>query len=148
MLLIGYCLLNKLFGMVDDIKIIKTEQLSIGKAELRADGILTFEPDPALIKDYTMPILEEMLDALLRITDGTPRPFYVDNRYVLAMLGQKERDYLEDNLERFATAAAMTESSPITRMIGNTFFRFKKPHMDFKIFKEKGPAIEWLLSLE
>lgn len=132
----------------ENAEILKSEQVSIGKAELRADGILTFEPDPALIGDYTMPILEEMLEAILKITDGVPRPFYVDNRYVLAMLNQKERDFLEAHFERFATAAAMTESSPVTRMIGNTFFRLKKPHMPFRIFKEKEPAIKWLLTLD
>ena len=130
----------------EKVKILKSEQLSVGKAELRSDGILTFEPDPALMKDYTLSILKEMLDVFTEMTDGTPCPYFCDNRYVLGLFLKEEKEFMAKHFHEFATVFAMTERSPVTRLIANSFVKIQKPKIEIKMFKEKDDAIAWLLA--
>jgi hypothetical protein len=130
------------------VDILKSEDLNYGVAQLRSDGILTFDPNPAVMKDYTVEILEEMLEVFLRFSDGSPMPYFCDNRYILGMLGADEKEFIMQHFHKFASVFAMTVSSPITRLVANTFVKIQKPPVQLKMFRKKEDAINWLLSFE
>ena len=129
--------------MSETFTILKSVELDYGVAELRSDNILTFEPNH-LLKDYTVPILKELLSAFIEITEGKPRLYYCNNSYILSMLSKEEQDFVNKHFLEFATAFAMLEGSPITRLITNSFISAYKPIIPVKMFKRKEDAITWL----
>ena len=130
--------------MGTDVTILKSSDLPFARIELRSDGILTFEPDPGKLKDYTVPILEESLVAMLEISEGIPRPYFCDNRYVLGILGAEEKKFIKAHFHKFVSCYAMAENSPITRFVANSFFKAFKDEIDMRMFKDKESGITWL----
>lgn len=125
-----------------NIEIIKSVKFDYGIIELRSDNIMTYEPIDG-ITTLTLPQLDIMLELLLAVSDGIPRPYFSNNTN-LKSLGSKERISIANNIHRFACACAITENSAITRFINYTFMQLSRPTIPVKMFKEKEDAFAWL----
>lgn len=131
-----------MFDSYQNIEIIKSVQLDFGTIELRSDDILTFEPAKG-ITTVNKDQLVIMLENLIEISNGVPKPFITDNRNVKSF-GFEERDYVAKNIHLFATASAILEDSFVIRFITHTIVTMFKPQIPMKMFKTKESAIEWL----
>ena len=121
-------------------------ELAFGKIELLDGGILTFAAFSHL-ETVTLQQLQELLDALVEITQGNPMPFFADNSNMKS-LGLKERKYIGDNLHLFATASAVKENSTSIRFIGNAINHLFPPKVPMRMFKSEKEAFAWLRSLK
>lgn len=131
--------------MSEKIEIEKFIELPFGMVELRSDNILVFRPDIGRFKDYTIPILEEMLDAFREITDGQPRPYLCDNRYITGIVNKEEQAYINKYFGDFATRAALITDSVVVRMLVNTYNAIFKPKVEIRLFNSEEGAVVWLL---
>ncbi|MCB0409922.1 MAG: hypothetical protein KDD29_06855 [Flavobacteriales bacterium] len=128
--------------MPNNYEVIKSVPFDYGLIELRSDNIITFEPVDGF-STFTIPQLKVMLEILLDISEGIPRPYFSDNRN-LKSLGTEERVYINEHMHKFTSAFAMTENSAITRFITHTFMQLNRPPFPVKMFKTKDEAILWL----
>ena len=64
--------------MPNEITIIKSVPFEYGTIELRSDEVITYEPKEG-VTSFTMPQLELMLDILLDLSNGTPKPYFSNN---------------------------------------------------------------------
>lgn len=131
-----------MFNDNKNIEIIKSVKFDYGIIELRSDNIMTYEPIDG-ITTLTLPQLDIMLELLLAVSDGIPRPYFSNNKN-LKSLGSEEKIYIKDNIKNFATAFAMTEDSAVTRFITYSFMQLNRPSIPVKMFKTKEEAYEWL----
>lgn len=122
--------------------IIKSVPFEFGTIELRDDDILTFEPSKG-ITTLNLDELKTMRDALIKISNNNPLPFYSNNKN-LKNLGAEEREFVGSNIHLFASKGAITENSALVRFITHTIVHFYKPPIPMKMFKKKEDAIEWL----
>lgn len=134
-----------MLNSVKNIEIIESIPLDFGTVELRSDDILTFEPAKG-ITTVNKQQLEVMLENLVKLSKGKPKPFISDNRNVKSF-GYEERDYVAKNIHLFATASAIIEDSFVIRFITHTIVTMFKPQIPLKMFKTKEDAIAWLHSL-
>ena len=132
--------------MSEQYSILKTKQLAYGLAELRSDGILTFEPNENT-EIYSLEQLKEMLLVFKELTNGIPHLYYSNNNNLVGRFGSKEKVFMSEHFHEFATAFAMTEKSALTRFVTHSFIYLNKPKVPIKMFKTKATAIEWLKSL-
>ena len=130
--------------MPNEITIIKSVPFEYGTIELRSDEVITYEPKEG-VTSFTMPQLELMLDILLDLSNGTPKPYFSNNTN-LKTIDTEERLYITKHIHRFASKFAMTENSAITRFITHTFMQLSRPSIPVKMFKTKQEAINWLKS--
>lgn len=119
-------------------------ELDFGCLELRQDGVLYWKPKSGLTS-IKLEELKQMLEAAFQLTNNQPRPFLSDNRQYES-LGFAERQFVGDNLHRFASAVAILESSPIVRFISHTINQFFSPRVEMQMFKTEEEAILWLLN--
>ena len=133
-----------LVGQSSDI-IIKQVSIEHGLVELRADDILVFRPDISTFKEYTIPVLKDLLEVFTEITDGIPRPYMCDNRYITGIVNKEEQRYIDAHFEKFATEMAMITHSAPVRLIVNSYTKIFKPKVPIQLFKSEEEAIEWLL---
>ena len=126
--------------------ILKSITLGFGIAELRDDGILTFEPN-LKTPIYSLDQLKEMLVVFKEMTAGEPHLYFSNNDNLTGTFGSQEKVFMSTHFHEFATAFAMTEKSAMTRFITHTFIHLNKPKIPIKMFKTKAAAIEWLKSL-
>ncbi len=119
--------------------------MDFGTVELRSDDILTFTPAKGIITLNKLQ-LEVMLENLIKLSNGKPKPFISDNRTVKSF-GYEERDYVAKNIHLFATASAIIEDSIVIRFVTHTIITMFKPQIPLKMFKTKADAIVWLHSL-
>lgn len=125
---------------------LREKEIVHGKIQLRADGILSFEPNVATFKNYDLEVLQDLLEAFVDITDGIPKPYLCDNRYVTGIVSKKEQEYMNENFGKFATKAALLSNSTILRIIVNSYNMIFKPKVEVKLFGDEEKAINWLLS--
>jgi hypothetical protein len=128
--------------MPNKVSIIKSIPFEYGVIELRSDDIITYEPKEG-VTNFTIPHLKLMLEILLDLSDGVPKPYF-SNNHNLKSLGSEERLYISKHIPRFASKFAMTENSPITRFITHTFMQLSRPSIPVKMFKTKEEAYAWL----
>lgn len=131
--------------MPEDTTILKEKKISHGLIELRSDNILTFRPDIATFKDYSLEVFKDLLEVFVEITDGTPRPYICDNTYVTGIVNKEALAFMNEHFPKFATKAAMITNSSVTRVIVNTYNSVFKPKVRFKLFTSEEAAIKWLL---
>lgn len=132
--------------MNQEVEILKIIDLPYGMVELRSDNILMFKPDIARFKGYNIQILKELLEVFVEATDGVPRPYLCDNRYITGIVNKEEQAYMNEHFSKFATRAAMITESPIVNVIVNTYNAVFKPKVEVKLFGSESKAIEWLLN--
>jgi len=128
-----------------NIEIIESNKMDFGTVELRSDDILTFAPAKGIITLNKLQ-LEVMLENLIKLSNGKPKPFISDNRTVKSF-GYEERNYVAKNIHLFATASAIIEDSVVIRFITHTIITMFKPQIPLKMFKTKADAVVWLHSL-
>ena len=131
--------------MSDKVEIIKCTEIPYGRVELRSDNILTFRPDISVFKEYNMPILKELLETFSEVTEGKPRPYLCDNRYITGIVSREEQAYMNKHFGEFATKAAMITQSPIIKVMLNSYNSIFKPKVELKLFTAEDKAVEWLL---
>ena len=131
--------------MKDQLTILKQKKISHGLIELRCDNILTFRPDVATFKNYDLQVLKDLLEAFIEITDGTPRPYLCDNRYVTGIINKEEQAYINSHFGSFATKAAMLTHSPIVKVLLNAYNAVFKPKITLSLFTSEKEAVKWLL---
>lgn len=127
---------------INPINITKYKELDFGTISLRSDDILTFEPTEnitTLNKDE----LEIMLNELLILGEGKPKPFFSNNKQMQS-LGTEEREFIGSTIHQFASKSAIIENSPMVRFITHMIVHFYKPAVPMKMFKKETDAIEWL----
>ncbi len=117
-------------------------ELDFGCLELRQDGVLYWKPQSGQTS-VKLEELEQMLEAAFQLTNNQPRPFLSDNRQYES-LGFAERQYVGDNIHRFASSVAILESSPVVRFISHTINQFFPPKVEIQMFKTEEEALEWL----
>jgi len=127
------------------VKVLKFIELPYGIVELRSDDILTFRPDISRFNKYNIQILKELLEVFIEITDGIPRPYLCDNRYITGIVNKEEQAYMNEHFSEFATRAAMVTKSPVVNVIVNSYNTVFKPKVMLKLFGSEDKAIDWLL---
>lgn len=135
-----------MYELEEEPSALRAVTLDFGIIELREDNILTFEPYHD-VETVTLGQLQKMLDSLLDMTDGIPRPFYSNNSRMKS-LGFAERQFIGKNIHRFATASAICENSSVIRFISHTIIDIFKPKIPLQMFETKDAAIEWLRSTQ
>lgn len=128
---------------VDVLKSITTPH---GLVELRADNILVFRPEISTFKDYNLIVLRDLLDAFLEITEGTPRPYLCDNRFVTGIINREEQAYINKHFHEFATKSAMLTNSSLLRVMLNGYNALFQPTVEIRLFKTETEAVDWLLT--
>jgi len=131
--------------MKAEFEILKVKRISHGVVELRSDNILVFRPDIATFKEYNLQVLKDLLDVFVEVSDGIPRPYLCDNRYITGIVNKEEKAYMNDHFGTFATKAAMITNSPVIRMLVNGYNSVFKPIVQIKLFGTENEAVEWLL---
>ena len=131
--------------MLEKTTIIKKIELPYGLVELRSDNILTFRPDIAIFKEYDLEILQELLDVFKEITNGIPRPYLCDNRYLTGIVNKNEQAFIDKHFGEFATQMAMITESMVVKILLNSYNSIFKPKVQIKLFKKEDAAVEWLL---
>ncbi|MGB0916808.1 MAG: hypothetical protein ACPGU4_04400 [Flavobacteriales bacterium] len=119
-------------------------ELDFGIIELSEDGILRFKACPSL-STISLSQLKEMLEVLVEVSDGKPRPFFSDNSNMKS-LGHVERKFIGNNLHRFALASAVKETSLMVRSIGFAINHLFPPKVPMQMFNSEEDAIAWLMS--
>lgn len=132
--------------MGSDFKILTRERITHGVVELRSDNILVFRPDIASFKEYNLQVLEELHEVFVRITDGVPRPYLCDNRYITGIVNKEEQAYINQYFGDFATHAALITHSGIVRILVNGYNSIFKPKVEVRLFKSESDAVTWLLN--
>jgi len=127
------------------VEILKSIELPYGMVELRSDNILTFRPDISRFNKYNIQILKELLDVFIEITNGVPRPYLCDNRYITGIVNKEEQTFMNEHFSEFATRAAMITKSPVVNVIVNSFNTVFKPKIMLKLFDSEDKAVDWLL---
>ncbi|MFT6137826.1 MAG: hypothetical protein ACJAUJ_000912 [Salibacteraceae bacterium] len=131
--------------MQESLKILKVKEITHGLIELRSDNILTFRPDIVIFKDYDLEVFNDLLEAFLDITDGTPRLYLCDNTYVTGLVNKEALAFMNEHFESFATKAAMITHSQVTKLVLNGYNSIFKPKITFKLFTSEKQAVRWLL---
>ena len=131
--------------MKNSSDIIESIDLGFGVVALRKDSILTFTPITTT-DTVSLSELKTLLETLIKVSNGKPRPFYCDNTYVTKM-GFSERKFIGDNLHLFATASAVKHISPTTRFIGHTILSMFPPKVPMQMFPTEDDAMNWLHGL-
>lgn len=127
-----------------NVEIVKSKELSFGLVELRSDNILTFRPNLSVFKDFNLSVLDELLKVFLEVTDGVPRPYFCDNRFVLGIVNREEMIYMNQHFEKFATACGIVTSTPISELSIDTFNSDFDSKVKVKSFLTEEEAINWL----
>lgn len=128
-----------------ELAIVKVKEITHGVVELRSDNILVFRPDVSTFKDYNLKVLADLVEVFLEITEGTPRPYLVDNRYITGIVNKEEQAFVNAHFERFATKGAMITHSPIIKVLLNSYTAVFKPKIELKLFTTEEAAVKWLL---
>ncbi len=128
------------------LTILKEEKIGHGLIQLRDDNILFFKPDLANFKEYNLEVLKDLHEAFVNITDGIPRPYLCDNRYITGIVNKKEMEFMNAHFGDFATKAAMITNSSVIRVLVNTYHSVFKPKVIVKLFQDEKSAVQWLLT--
>lgn len=123
----------------------ESRKLSYGIVELRDNNILSFTPDHSVFKEYDLHILEELLVVFKEITEGVPRPYLADNRFITGIVTKEEKEFMNKHFEEFATKAALLTDSLILPYIVNSYNSVFKPVVEVKLFNDEEVAVKWLL---
>ncbi|MFT5602407.1 MAG: hypothetical protein ACI9N1_002660 [Flavobacteriales bacterium] len=132
--------------MTEKVEIIKFIELPFGMVELRSDNILAFRPEIGIFKEYNIEILKVLLNAFVEITDGIPRPYLCDNRYITGIVNREEQAYINKYFDQFATKSAMITQSSVVKIIVNSYNSIFKPKIEMRLFSSEESATKWLLS--
>lgn len=131
--------------MSEALEILKVKKISHGVVELRSDDILVFRPDIATFKEFNLEVLKDLREVCVEITDGIPRPYMCDNRYITGIVNKEEQAYINEYFGDFATHAAMITRSSLIRMLVNSYTALFKPKVEIKLFNTEQDAVKWLL---
>lgn len=129
----------------EELTILKTKEITHGVVELRSDNILTFRPELATFKEYDLQVLKDLLKVFIDITDGTPRPYMCDNRYITGIVTREELAYINKHFGSFATKVAAITHSQLMKVLLNQYNSIFKPKVKVKLFASEDEAVEWLL---
>lgn len=128
----------------EDVTIVESHDLGFAVIEVRSDGIMTSRhPD---VDTVNIDQLTAMVELMEKLANGTPRLFYADNTN-LKSLGYPEREYIGNNLHRFAKASGVKENSAVVRFIGHTINHMFPPRIPMKMFGSMDECVAWLKSL-
>ena len=126
-------------GTKSRMMVIKTLQTRAADVHLQDDGLLYIDvfPKAEIIKKDA----EEILDAIVSVSDGIRYPLLIDGNSLLSV----DRD----SRKLFSTtptvsAVALVVGTPLGKIIGNFFVGLNKTDMPFKLFTSKTEAFEWL----
>lgn len=127
------------------LEILKELDTPHGLVELRSDNILLFTPDIARFKEYNLDVLKDLLEVFVEITDGIPRPYLCDNRYVTGIVNREEQAFINQHFHEFATRCAMLTNSSLINIMLNGYNALFKPKVEVRLFKSEEEAVSWLL---
>lgn len=127
------------------VEILRTIEIPHGRVELRSDEIITFRPNLGVFKEYNLEVLRDLTAALVEISEGKPKPYLSDNRYITGFMGKKEQKFINENIAKFATRSAIITKSPLVRILVNSYHSVFKPIVDVRIFSNEEDAVKWLL---
>ena len=122
------------------------KELPYGVIELRSDNILAFRPTVGVFKEFDLTILKELHKEFITITEGKPRPYLSDNRYITGLIDKKEQRFIKENFSDFATHSAIITHSPVMKIILNAYNSIFKPKVEVRLFTSEEEAIDWLLN--
>ena len=131
--------------MNEVLEIVKVKKIAHGVVELRSDNILVFRPDVGTFKDYNLQVLAELHEVFVEVTEGIPRLYLCDNRYVTGIVDKEEQIFINKHFGDFATRAAMITHSSLLKMLVNSYTTIFKPKVEIKLFKTEQDAVKWLL---
>lgn len=128
-----------------NVNIVKSVTLDYGVLELRSDNILKFTPDIVTFKNFSIPIFKEMHEVCMEITEGIPRPYLADVRYITGILSHEEKVFVRNTFSDFASKSAFLSETALFRMIFNSYMAIHNSDIPMKLFKKEKDAVAWLL---
>ena len=128
-----------------NVTVLKEKVSPHGIIQLRSDDILVFRPDIGTFKEYNLQILKDLRTDFLEITDGIPKPYMCDNRFITGVITKEEKEYINAYSGDFATQMALITHSPVMKAILNAYNAVFKQKMKIKLFRTEEDAVEWLL---
>ena len=132
--------------MKAEFEILKSIEIQHGSVVLRSDNILVFRPNIATFRNYDIEVFKDLLEVFIEITEGIPRPYLCDNRYVNGIISREEQTYINAHFHEFATRMGMLTSSSVVKVILNGYNAIFKPKVEIRLFKTEEDAVEWLLT--
>jgi len=109
------------------------------------NGILFTEFKTKTIID--LEVAKTMIELRHKISAGENKYWCFDFSN-LKFFTKEGRDYADIHGQDFLNATAVIVDSSITKFIGNTWFRLKKPSVPMQIFTNKENAVSWLDELK
>ncbi len=128
--------------MLNEVTIIKSVPFEYGEILLRSDNIIAYYPAKNVDR-FTLPHLKQMLPIILELADGKIVPYFSHNLN-LKSIDSDSKAYIMQHMDKFASAFAMTENSPLTRFLTHSFLTLWKPPFPVKMFKTEEESINWL----
>lgn len=120
----------------------QTEEIWLGN-----EGIIRY----SVISDraQTLEDAKENIAAGKKISLGIRRPCLIDLRGCKAVNREARNYYTGNESESFTLAAALLVESPVSRVLGNFFMGFNRPHsIPTSLFTSESEAILWLSSFQ
>jgi hypothetical protein len=122
-------------GMSDFVK------TSIGTMWIDASGVLWHRLDPGVV--VTAEHARETVQAVLRLTAGSPAPSIVDIRGA-AFADRAARDgFAGDEDASAELATALIVDKAFSRRLGNLFLQMSKPKRPVRMFTSEEEATAW-----
>ena len=131
--------------MKNSCEILKTKELPYGHIELRSDNILVFRPCVKVFKEYNLEILKELHREFVIITEGSPRPYMVNNQYITGIINKEEMAFIDKYFPEFATKSAIITHSAVMKVLVNMYNSLFKAKVEIRLFTSEEPAVKWLL---
>jgi hypothetical protein len=126
----------------ENIDIVTEVVLKEANVSLRSDGIVyVFFKEHALL-DINLQL--RMFEAYHTVTNSklTPFLFIADSGVTITKEARDNAILLEESSPCKATAVIVTNLA--YKLIANFYMQFNKPKRPYKVFSNKGDAIEWL----
>ena len=119
--------------------VLKTLQTRAANVHLQDDGMLYIDVFPKA--EITKKDAEEILDAIVRVSDGIRYPLLIDGNSI-SSVDRDSRKLFSGTTA--VSAVALAVGTPLGKIIGNFFIGLNKADMPFKLFTSKTEAFEWL----
>lgn len=87
----------------------------------------------------------DALDDIARVGGPARCPTLVDMRQIKS-LSKEAREHFRDSTASVCSRVAMLIESPVSRVLGNFFFRAISEEMPKQLFNDEAAAVAWLLS--
>ena len=90
----------------------------------------------------------ENIAACTELSGGRSTLALIDGRNMKSITKEAREYYTGEETVKITKACALLVSSPLTRTIGNFFFKINKPKYPMKLFSSEIEAIAWLKGFE